>query len=81
MVQCSDGEAISEPDVSFRLAAASDLAGIVALLAEDILAKERLADSPRVTPGIEAGLLHLTGSEAPILMFHYETDVASAPGR
>ena len=33
-----------------------------------------------LTPGLEAGLLHLTGAEAPILMFHYETDVASAPG-
>ncbi len=33
-----------------------------------------------LTPGLEAGLLHLNGTEAPILMFHYETDVASAPG-
>ena len=33
-----------------------------------------------LTPGLEAGVLHLTGHEAPILMFHYETDVASAPG-
>lgn len=33
-----------------------------------------------LTPGLEAGVLQLTGHEAPILMFHYETDVASAPG-
>jgi dienelactone hydrolase len=33
-----------------------------------------------LTPGLEAGLLQLTGHEAPILMFHYETDAASAPG-
>ena len=33
-----------------------------------------------LTPGLDAGLIHLTGAEAPILMFHYETDVASAPG-
>lgn len=33
-----------------------------------------------LTPGFDAGVLHLTGSEPPILMFHYETDVASAPG-
>ncbi len=33
-----------------------------------------------LTPGLEAGLLHLTGHEAPILMLHYETDAASAPG-
>ncbi len=33
-----------------------------------------------LTPGLDAGLLHLVGTEAPILMFHYETDVASAPG-
>ena len=33
-----------------------------------------------LTPGLEAGVLTLTGHEAPILMFHYETDVASAPG-
>jgi dienelactone hydrolase len=33
-----------------------------------------------LTPGLEAGLLTLTGHEAPILMFHYETDAASAPG-
>ncbi len=33
-----------------------------------------------LTPGLDAGLIHLTGTEPPILMFHYETDVASAPG-
>jgi dienelactone hydrolase len=33
-----------------------------------------------LTPGLEAGLLQLSGHEAPILMFHYETDAASAPG-
>jgi len=33
-----------------------------------------------LTPGLEAGLLKLTGHEAPILMFHYETDAASAAG-
>jgi dienelactone hydrolase len=33
-----------------------------------------------LTPGLDAGLLKLTGLEAPILMFHYETDAASAPG-
>jgi dienelactone hydrolase len=33
-----------------------------------------------LTPGLDAGLLKLTGHEAPILMFHYETDVASAAG-
>jgi len=33
-----------------------------------------------LTPGLEAGELQLTGHEAPILMFHYETDAASAPG-
>jgi dienelactone hydrolase len=33
-----------------------------------------------LTPGLEAGVLTLTGHEAPILMFHYETDAASAPG-
>ncbi len=33
-----------------------------------------------LTPGLEAGLLQLTGHEAPILMFHYETDAASAAG-
>ncbi len=29
---------------------------------------------------LDAGVVHLTGSEPPILMFHNETDVASAPG-
>jgi dienelactone hydrolase len=33
-----------------------------------------------LTPGLEAGLLTLTGHEAPILMFHYVTDAASAAG-
>jgi dienelactone hydrolase len=33
-----------------------------------------------LTPGLDAGVLHFVGTEAPILMFHYETDVASAPG-
>jgi dienelactone hydrolase len=33
-----------------------------------------------LTPGLDAGLLKLTGHEAPILMFHYETDAASAAG-
>ena len=33
-----------------------------------------------LTPGLQAGVLHLTGTEAPILMFHYETDVASDTG-
>jgi dienelactone hydrolase len=33
-----------------------------------------------LTPGFDAGLIQLTGHEAPILMFHYETDAASAPG-
>jgi hypothetical protein len=33
-----------------------------------------------LTPGFEAGVIHLTGAEPAVLMFHYETDVASAPG-
>ena len=33
-----------------------------------------------LTPGLEAGVLQLTGHEAPILMFHYVTDAASAAG-
>ncbi len=33
-----------------------------------------------LTPAFDAGIVHLTGHEAPILMFHYETDAASAPG-
>ncbi|HEX4491263.1 MAG TPA: alpha/beta hydrolase [Acidimicrobiia bacterium] len=33
-----------------------------------------------LTPGIDLGVLHLTAGLAPILMFHYETDVASNTG-
>jgi acetyl esterase/lipase len=33
-----------------------------------------------LTPGIDLGLLTITGGLAPILMFHYETDVASNTG-
>jgi hypothetical protein len=30
-----------------------------------------------LTPGIALGVLHITSGLAPIMMFHYETDVAS----
>jgi acetyl esterase/lipase len=33
-----------------------------------------------LTPAIDLGVLHLTAGLAPILMFHYETDVASNTG-
>jgi dienelactone hydrolase len=33
-----------------------------------------------LTPGFDAGYIHLHGTEPPILMFHYETDVASDTG-
>jgi dienelactone hydrolase len=33
-----------------------------------------------LTPGIDYGVLHITAGLAPILMFHYETDVASNTG-
>jgi dienelactone hydrolase len=78
-----------------RIAAVGDSAGGAIALGLSAVADQHPASpystySPSVatavstgaylTPGLEAGLLHLTGTEAPILMFHYETDAASAPG-
>jgi dienelactone hydrolase len=39
-----------------------------------------ISDGAYLTPAIEAGVLHLTAGLAPVLMFHYETDVASNTG-
>ena len=39
-----------------------------------------VSDGAYLTPGFDAGIIHLVGNEPPILMFHYETDVASDTG-